>query len=82
MFGRLDQLESRYEDLGRQLALPKSSPTTKYQKIAKQHRDLDNVVEKYREYKHVKTGISDAEAMLAESDPHLRAMAAEELTQL
>lgn len=83
MFDRLDQIESRYEDLGRQLALPEViTDHEKYQKIAKQHRDIEDMVEKYREYKQVKTGIADAEAMLAENDPDLRAMAQEELTQL
>jgi peptide chain release factor 1 len=83
MFDRLEQLESRYEDYGRQLALPEIiNDHEKYQKIAKQHRDLETVVDKFREYKQAKTGIADAEAMMAESDPDLRAMAAEELAQL
>src|SRR6516165_9997355 len=83
MFDRLNQLESRYEDFGRQLALPEViSDHEKYQKIAKQHRDLEAAVDKFREYKQAKVGIADAEAMMAESDPDLRAMAAEELAQL
>jgi peptide chain release factor 1 len=83
MFDRLEQLEARYEDLGSQLALPEiTNDHEKYQKIAKQHRDLETVVNKFRDYKQVKTGIADAESMMDESDPDLRAMAAEELAQL
>jgi peptide chain release factor 1 len=83
MFERLEQIEARYESLGEQLADPAIiSDQSKYQKIAKQHRDLEGVVEKYREYKQVTRGITDAKAMMQESDPDLRAMAEEELIQL
>ncbi|HEX3438565.1 MAG TPA: peptide chain release factor 1 [Pseudacidobacterium sp.] len=83
MFERLDQIAARYEELGEQLASPDVvSDPQKYQKIAKQHRDLEDVVEKYREYKQVQTGIGDAKTMLNESDPDIRAMAGEELAQL
>jgi peptide chain release factor 1 len=83
MFDRLEQLEARYEDLGRQLADPEIiSDQQKYQKAAKQHRDLESIVDKFRQYRQVVNGISDAQAMLAESDPDIRAMAQEELTQL
>src|SRR5271154_5278500 len=83
MFDRLEQLESRYEEFGRQLASPEIvNDHEKYQKIAKQHRDLETVVDKYRDYKQVKTGIADAQSMMSEADPDLRAMAAEELAQL
>jgi peptide chain release factor 1 len=83
MFERLEQIEARYQDLGRQMADPEVlSDHEKYQKIAKQHRDLEPVVEKFREYRQVKTGIADARAMLNESDADIRAMAQEELTAL
>ncbi|MBX6359125.1 peptide chain release factor 1 [Pseudacidobacterium ailaaui] len=83
MFERLDQIAARYEELGEQLALPEVvSDPQKYQKIAKQHRELEPVVEKYREYRQVQSGISDAKAMLNESDAEIRAMASEELAAL
>src|SRR5664279_4790516 len=83
MFDRLQQMEARYEELGSQLADPNiTSDQQRYQKVAKQHRDLEDVVEKYREYKHVKSGIDDSRGMLLESDPEIRAMASEELAQL
>ncbi len=83
MFERLEQIEARFQDLSQQMADPAVlSDHEKYQKIAKQHRDLEPVVEKFREYGQVKTGIADARAMLAESDPEIRAMAQDELTVL
>jgi len=83
MFDRLDQMEARYEDLGRQLSDPNIvSDQENYRKVSKQHRDLEPIVEKFREYRAVKNGIADAKAMLAESDPEIRAMAQEELAAL
>jgi peptide chain release factor 1 len=83
MFDRLQQLEARYEDLGAQLgSVEIVNDHEKYQKIAKQHRDLESVVNKYREYKQLQTGIADAQSMLAEPDEEIRAMAADELAQL
>ena len=46
MLDRLEQIETRYEDLGRQLADPQLvTDQQKYHKTAKAHRDLEAVVE-------------------------------------
>lgn len=83
MFDKLDQIEARYEDLGRQLGDPALlSDQKKFQTVAKQHRDLEPTVEKFREYRKLRDAIADAKAMLAESDADVRAMAQEELTEL
>ena len=83
MFDRLEQLEDRYKELERDLADPAVlADQQRFQKSAKQHRDMDPVIERFREYKQVRTGIADAKAMLGESDADLRAMAEEELTAL
>jgi peptide chain release factor 1 len=83
MFERLEQIEARYEEMSRQLADPEVlGDHEKYQKIAKQHRELEPVVEKFRDYRQVRNGLADARAMLNESDADLRAMAQEEIAQL
>jgi peptide chain release factor 1 len=84
MFERLDQLESRYEELTRALASPEIvTDSAKYQKTAKAHSELSEIVEKYREYKDLTRGIAESKAVLAdEKDPDMRAYAQEELTQL
>jgi len=83
MFDRLDQIEARYEGLSQQLSDPTLvNDQKKFQAIAKQHRDMEPVVEKFREYRTIANGIADAKAMLSESDPDLRAMAQEELAAL
>jgi len=81
MFDRLDQIEFRYEDLARQLSEPGIvSDQENFRKVAKAHRDLEPTVEKLREYRKLKAGVSDAKAML--SDPDMKEMAEAELAEL
>src|ERR1700746_2297607 len=84
MFERLQQLESRYEDLTQALASPEViNDSAKYQKTAKAHSELTDIVEKYREYKDLTRGIAESKAVLAEEkDPDMRAYAQEELDRL
>jgi peptide chain release factor 1 len=83
MFDRLDQLEEKYEDLGRQLSDPKIvTDQENYRKVSKQHRDLEPTVEKFRQYRTLRDGIADAKAMATDADPDIREMAAAELEAL
>lgn len=83
MFDRLAQMEARYDSLSRDMSDPTLvSDQKKFQAIAKEHRDMEPVVEKYREYRKVADGIAEAKAMLGESDPEIKAMAEEELATL
>jgi peptide chain release factor 1 len=83
MFDRLGQLEERYEELGRQLGDPALlSDQKRFQQTAKQHRDLEATVEKYREYRRITEGIAEAKAMLADADAGIREMAQAELAEL
>jgi peptide chain release factor 1 len=84
MFERLDQIEARYEELTQSLASPEViGDSAKYQKTAKAHSELTDIVAKYREYKDLTRGIAESKAVLAdEKDPDMRAYAQEELTQL
>ena len=83
MFDRLDQLEARYEDLGHQMSDPTLvQDQKKFQSIAKQHRDMEPTVEKFREYRKIKEGIADAKLMQNDADPDIREMADAELAAL
>ena len=84
MFERLSQIEARYEELTRALASPEViADSAKYQKTAKAHSELADIVEKYREYKDLIRGIAESKAVLAdEKDPEMRAYAQEELDNL
>src|SRR5262249_55518568 len=85
LVGKLQTIETRYEELNRQLADPEVvSDTKRYQKAAKTHSELGEIVNRYRDYKDIERGIRDTQAMLREvhSDPEMNAMAEEELTAL
>src|SRR3989441_810572 len=80
---QLDQIEVRFEELSRQLADPDiTSDGDRYRKVAKQHSDLSEMVALYREWKRAEGDIQQARGMLADSDPDLKQMAADEIARL
>ncbi len=81
MFDRLAQMEARYDSLSRDMSDPGLvSDQKRFQAIAKEHRDMEPAVEKYRQYCKVADGIAEAKSMLA--DPDMKDMAEEELAAL
>jgi peptide chain release factor 1 len=84
MFERLNQIEAKYEELTQALASPEViGDSSRYQKTAKAHSELSEIVDKYREYKDLQRGIAESKTMIAEeSDADLKAYAQEELTRL
>jgi len=81
MFDRLAQMEVRYDSLSRDMSDPTLvNDQKRFQAIAKEHRDMEPVVEKYRQYRKVADGIAEAKTMLTE--PDLKEMAEEELATL
>jgi peptide chain release factor 1 len=84
MFDRLDQIEAKYNELTDALASPDIvNDSSRYQKTAKAHSDISDLVMKYREYKDLKQGVDESRAMIAEeSDLEMKAYAQQELQQL
>src|SRR5689334_10037000 len=80
---KLDQLEKRYDELTQQMADPAViSDSDQYRKVSKAQSELSDIAAKYREWKKVDDGLSQARQMLEEQDADLRAMAEQEVTQL
>ncbi len=84
MFERLEQIESKYEELNQALASPDIvSDSQRYQKTAKAHSEIAPIVEKYREFKDLTRGIEESKALAeGETDPEMLAYANEELGKL
>src|SRR5579863_5423791 len=84
MFERLNQIEAKYEELTKALASPEViADSSKYQKTAKAHSEIAEIVEKYREYKDLQRGIQESKVIIAdEQDAELREYAQEELVRL
>ena len=83
MFSRLKDIESRYRDLEQLLSDPAVvGKQGVYQKYAKEHSDLNPLVETFREYEKISLRIEEDQALLRESDEELKEIAREELSQL
>ncbi len=80
MLTKLAQIEKRFLDIEESLSSPEVvSDMEGYKKYMKEYKNLQPVVEKYREYKGLETDIADAEMILSEeTDPELRALAEEQ----
>lgn len=69
MLEKLEQIETRYEELTNQLSSPELlSDQSAYAKAAKQHRSLGEIVEKYRELKSLSEEMTGAREMMDTSD--------------
>jgi peptide chain release factor 1 len=85
MFEKLEQLEAKYEEITRLISDPVVlAEANTYQKHAKTHSDLTAVVDKFREYKQLKTGIAEAKQISIDSasDEEFKKLAQEELASL
>jgi peptide chain release factor 1 len=80
MFQKLDQIEARYDELTKELSSAEVlADSARYQKLAKTHADLSQIVLKYREWKEIEKGLSGAKQLLAEAeDAEMKQMAHEE----
>ncbi len=80
---KLDEIEARFEDLTRQMADPAViSEPEKYRNLAKSHREIEEVVAAYRQWRKTRQNLADARPMLEEADEELRALAADEVERL
>ncbi len=84
MIDKLNELEKKFDDLNLLLADPAIlADQAAYQKHAKAYRDLQPVVDKFRQYKSILQQIEEAKTLyLSETDPEMRKLADEELSAL
>ncbi len=80
MFDKLAAVAERYDELTELMAKPEvATNASLLQQYAREQRELEDIVATYREYQATQRAIDEAEAMLDDSDPELRALAQEEL---
>jgi peptide chain release factor 1 len=87
VFDKLRQIESRHEELGRQLAAAAGSAQVaargEYARLAKARAELDEIVAAFGEYKNLLARIQEAEHILGEDgDAELHQLAQSELGDL
>ncbi len=80
---KLDELESKYEQLQEQMADPAIiGDAERYRKTAKSVSELEEVIMDYRAWKTASRNYSEARGMLQETDPEMRLMAEEEIARV
>jgi len=84
LFEKLNQIESRYDDMTRELSSPEVlADSARYQKLAKTHAEMGEIVAKYREWKEIEKGLEGAKQLLLEStDAEMKQLAHEEQRSL
>src|ERR1700691_3142178 len=84
LYEKLDQIESRYVELTAQISSPEVlADSARFQKLAKTHAEIGEVVAKYREWKQVDQHLRGAKQMAMEADDsEMKQMAQEEEKQL
>jgi peptide chain release factor 1 len=84
MFDKLQALEDKYEDLSHSISDPEIiNDQAKWQKLIKEHANLEQIVENFRGFKEVLRSIEDSKAMLEDDiDREFEEMVKAELTEL
>jgi peptide chain release factor 1 len=83
MFKKLKDIEVKYTDL--ESLLSDSDVISKqplYQKYAKEHAELHDLVETYREYEKIHARVEEGQTLLRENDEELKSIVKEEMPQL
>ena len=69
MFDKLEAVEARYEELTKLISDPEViANQTEWQKLIKEHSSIEEVVQKYREYKKEKQRMEDAKEMMEDKE--------------
>jgi peptide chain release factor 1 len=84
MSEKLDQLEARYNELTQQLSSPDVlADSARYQKLARAHGELQELVAKHRAHKQIEKDLAGAHQMYVEADDQeMKQLAHEEEKQL
>jgi len=84
MLERLDFLENKYDELSNKISDPSVMANQKeWQKLCKEHAELEIIVGKYREYRDAENALAENKEMLnEESDREMREMIQEDIKEL
>ncbi|SHK41043.1 bacterial peptide chain release factor 1 (bRF-1) [Hathewaya proteolytica DSM 3090] len=84
MLSKLDFLENKYDELSNKISDPTVMENQKeWQKLCKEHADLEGIVAKYKEYKNATEAIEENKIMhTEETDPEMKEMIQEEIKSL
>ena len=81
MFDKLEEVERRFVELEDSLASGQLA-SAELTRVTKERASIEELVQTYRHYRGLKQRKEDAQEMLQESDPEMKALAKEELASL
>ncbi|KJS29287.1 MAG: peptide chain release factor 1 [Desulfatitalea sp. BRH_c12] len=83
MFDKLKNVDDRFSQLEALLSDPKVvQDRAAYQKYAREHADIAEIINAYRAYQQVDRELDDSLELLKDSDPEIKGMAKEEIDRL
>ena len=83
MFEKLKGVEARYLEIEKDLSDPEIvNDRQAYQKLVREHAELNKIVSVFKEYQKVLEGIEDITELLQDSDSEIKELAREELNEL
>jgi peptide chain release factor 1 len=84
MWDRLEQIDKRYQEIEKQIAMPEIASNPKQlQKLAQERAGIEDVVTRYREYKATSRSLEETREMLNEGlDDEMKALARQEIEKL
>ena len=83
MFEKLIGVEARYLEIEKDLSDPEIvNDRQAYQKLVREHAELNKIVSVFKEYQKVLEGIEDSTELLQDSDSEIKELAREELNEL
>ncbi len=79
---KLDKLSERFEEIGMLLSLPEvQANPTKFRILSREYAQLEKIYATYQDYRKTRQELVEAEALLKENDPELKALAQEEINR-
>ncbi len=84
MWDKLESISKRYQEIEEQIATPEvASDPKRLRKLAQERAGIENVVEKYREYKETSKSLEETKGMLQDSlDEEMKALVRQEIEEL
>ena len=82
IFSKLESIEEKFDSLELQMAVPEiAANPVEFQKLAREHASLQEIVKKYKEYKRVREDLREARELLNEGDKDFHDLALEEIRE-
>jgi peptide chain release factor 1 len=83
MFKNLNGVEDRFQEVENLLGDPEIiKDQTTYQKLVREHADLNRIVTVYRDYKKIQADIVENQTLMDDGDADIKELAREELSEL